>query len=179
MRASNLATWSMFTLAAARGVSGDGGASGSSGMTAFVNLAVRPPPLLRRCEAMHSRLPLQADDRSLGGLQQCQRADQRQRKPYRELKPRGRRVGDLDREDRRHDDVADHDDDQIGGEIIRAMMMEFLAACGAMVGDLEEPAEQIACSAMRAFHLESPDHGCCERNGLLDRHHGALLDREG
>jgi hypothetical protein len=41
-------------------------------------------------------------------------------------------------------DVADHDDDQIGWEIIRAMMMEFLSALRALVGDLEEPAEQVA-----------------------------------
>jgi hypothetical protein len=59
------------------------------------------------------------------------------------------------------------------------MMMEFLAARRAMVGDLEEPAEQIARSAMRAFHLESPAHCCCDRNGLLDGRHCELLDRVG
>jgi hypothetical protein len=59
------------------------------------------------------------------------------------------------------------------------MMMEFLAARRAMVGDLEEPAEQIACSAMRAFHLECPADCCCEWNGLLDRRHCELLDRDG
>ena len=59
------------------------------------------------------------------------------------------------------------------------MMMEFLAARRAAVGDLEEPAEQIACSAMRALHLESPAHCYCDRNGLLDGRHCELLDRDG
>ena len=50
------------------------------------------------------------------------------------------------------DHVADNDDDEIGGEIVRALRGEILAACLAIVGDLQEAAEQMAAPAIRAFH---------------------------
>jgi len=64
--------------------------------------------LFRSFEAVHSRLPLQADDRAFGWLQQRKRAEQGQRQPYNELEPCQRRVSHFHGKDRWHDGVADH-----------------------------------------------------------------------
>ena len=90
---------------------------------------------------MHSRLPLQADDRTLGRLEQKKRTEQGQRQPYNELKPYRRRISYLNRKDRRDDGVTDRDNHEIGWKIIGPMMMKFLTAPLTMVGDFQETQE--------------------------------------
>jgi hypothetical protein len=51
--------------------------------------------------------------------------------------------------------MADHHDDEVGGKIVGAMRREILAADLAMIGDLQEPSEQMAAPAIRAFHRET------------------------
>jgi hypothetical protein len=90
---------------------------------------------------VHPCLPLQADDRTFGRLEQKKRTEQSQRQPYDELKPYRRRISYLNREDRRDDGVTDHDDHEIGWEIVSSVVMKFLAALVTAVGDLQETPE--------------------------------------
>src|SRR5690606_8034925 len=52
--------------------------------------------------------------------------------------------------------------DQIGRQIVGTMVMIFLAAGLAAVGDLEEPAEETTFAAMRAAAHEAARHGAHE-----------------
>ncbi len=58
----------------------------------------------------------------------------RERQPYRKVQPdtSGAKFG-LHRQHQRHDDVADDDDDEIGRQVIGAMVMQGLAASRAVV----------------------------------------------
>jgi hypothetical protein len=46
-----------------------------------------------------------------------------------------------------HQDVADDDDYEVGGKIVGAVMMQFLAAMWALVGDLQKSAGHAALAA--------------------------------
>lgn len=131
----------------------------------------REAALFRSSEAVHSGLPLETDDRALGWLQQSQRAEQGERQPYSELKPRQWCVSHFNGEDRRYDGVTDKDDHEIGRKVVGAMMMKTLAALLAMVGDLQEAPEQRALSAIWAFSQKSAPHCLAQGDPILDGGH--------
>ena len=79
-------------------------------------------------ESVHPEGPLQADNGSFDRLEQCQRHAQGEGEPYRKMHEIGRCEILFDRQHQRHDDVADDDDHEIGGQIIGAVMMQILAA---------------------------------------------------
>ena len=90
--------------------------------------------------------------------------------------PVGRLVDHLDMEDQRHHQVADDHDHQIGREIVRAVVMQFLAARVAAVRDLEEGAEHVPLAAGRAFAAQAvPEVGFqgMVAHGHRDRAHAA------
>src|ERR1700688_546287 len=136
--------------------------------------------LFRPFEAVHSRLPLQADDRAFGWLQQRKRTEQGQRQPYNELEPFRRRVSHFHGKDRRHDGVADHDNHEIGWKIVGAVMVEFLTAFRTVIGDLQEAPEPRAFSAVRTSAATTPPRGLGQWNRVCDGHRGtpwtALVD---
>src|SRR6266446_4973582 len=136
-----------------------------------VSLGHGEPPEFRLLEATQSELPLQSHDRSLGGLQQRERADERQRQPDQQLKPNGRRVIRLDSEDCRNDGVTDDEDHKIGRKIVGAVMKQFFAAYRTMIGNLQEAAEQFALPAVWTLHRKTPPHGFGGRNRLLRECH--------
>ena len=111
--------------------------------------------LLGFLEAVHPVVPLQRDDRAFHGLDQQQCEGQRQRQPQQRMHPVGRLVDHLDIEDQRHHQMADDHDHQIGGEIVRAMMMQLLAAGVAAVGDLQEGAKHVSLAAGRALAAQA------------------------
>jgi len=99
---------------------------------------------------VHAGVPLQRHHRALDGLQQADRQDQYQRQPDRRVQQVGRRPRQLDIECQRHDHVPDHDDHEVGGEVVGAMMVKGLATRPASIGDFHEASEETALAAGRA-----------------------------
>ncbi len=65
----------------------------------------------------------------------------------------------LDQENQRHQDVADDDDHDIGGEVVGAVMVKLLATGRAVVRDLEKSAKHAAFAAVRATAKGAALHG--------------------
>jgi len=65
--------------------------------------------------------------------------------------------------------VADHNDHEIGREIVRALRGEVLAADLAMISHFKEAAEQVAAPAVRALHGEAAQHRLWQGNHLGHR----------
>lgn len=120
------------------------------------DLGARPggAGLLRFLESVHTRVPLQGDDRAFDRLQQPQRHDQARRRPDRQMRREGRRELLFRPENQRNQHVSDDHDHEVGWKIVSAVMMKFLAARSTTVGDLQEGTEQPALSAGRALAPE-------------------------
>src|SRR2546421_919206 len=118
-------------------------------------------------EPVHAGMPLQGDDCTLDRLKQQQREDQRQRQEHRGMDPVGRLIGHLDMQNKRHDQVPDDHDDQIGRKVVGPLVMQFLAADIAAVRDLEEAAEHAAVAAIRAAPAQAAPQRGLERRGAL------------
>ena len=108
---------------------------------------------------MHTGLPLEADDRALRGLQQRQGPDQRYRQPNQQLKPSRWRISDLNGEKSRHHNVADDNDDKIGGKVVGALWRVILSANFAVIDDLQKTTKQMAAAAVWALHSEPAPQG--------------------
>ena len=108
---------------------------------------------------MHTGLPLEADDRTLRGLQQRQGPEQRYRQPNQQLKPSRRCISHLDGEKGRYHNVANDNDDKIRGKVVGALRRVILSANFAAIDDLQKTAEQMAAAAVRALHGEPAPQG--------------------
>src|SRR6516164_8139315 len=108
---------------------------------------------------MHTGLPLEADDSALRGLQQRQGREQGYRQPNQQLKPSRRRISNFDGEKSRHHNVADDNDDKIGGKVVGALRRVILSANFAVIDDLQKTAEQMPAAAVRALHGEAAPQG--------------------
>src|SRR6188472_740668 len=71
------------------------------------------------------------------------------------MHPIGRLVEHLDIENERHHQVADDHDHQIGREVVRAVMVQLLAAHVATIRYLQEGPEHVALAAIRAAPAEA------------------------
>jgi len=84
-------------------------------------------------KSVHVKRPLKTYDRPLDGSQQRQRHDDRHRNPYRQVL-RERKVGrGFDSHECADDDMADDEYDQIGGQVVGAMVMKRFTAASALV----------------------------------------------
>src|SRR6516162_6560214 len=108
---------------------------------------------------MHTGLPLEADDSALRGLQQRQGPEQGYRQPNQQLKPSGRRISHLDGEKGRHHNMANDNDDKIGGKVVGALRRVILSANLTVIDDLQKTAEQMAAAAVWALHGETAPQG--------------------
>ena len=96
------------------------------------------------------------------GLKKSQRAYECQRQPHSELKPSWRCVSHLYCEYCRHDDMTDHNNHEVGGEIVGAVLMEFFSALRTMVRNFQEAFKQMASSAVGTFPTEAAPQGRVE-----------------
>ena len=84
---------------------------------------------------------MQGDDRTLDGRQQAKDHDKRQRQRDGEMRP-GRRVEPVFKRERKSDHyVARDDDDEVGGQVVGAMVKKLLAANRAGIVGLEKAFE--------------------------------------
>src|SRR5690242_18025445 len=93
---------------------------------------------------MHALRPLESDDCSLDPRQEEQRKPKCQRKPQDGMHPIGQRVFGLDRESKRHHQVANDQDHEISGRVIGTMMMQVLMTDRTRIRYLEKGAKQAA-----------------------------------
>jgi hypothetical protein len=128
-------------------------------------LFCRRPGLRRRIEnvrrstkAVHPECPLQAHERALHSRQQQERQQKRQRQPHGPVHPNGRCIGALHPKHATNRDVAHDTDGEIGGRVIGAMMMQFLATCRTAISHLEERAKQSAFTAAWTPQPKPPAH---------------------
>ena len=63
--------------------------------------------------------------------------------------------------------MADDHDHQVGGEVVGALMVQFLAADVAAVGDLQEGAEHAAPAAVRAAAGKAAPQRGLERHDVI------------
>ncbi len=102
------------------------------------------------CETMHSPRPLKGYDGALDRLDQRDGEDEGEGRPDDAL-PQERDVEEvIDLYHRRHEDMAEQQDHDIGREIIGLMPVQRLAAKRAAIRRLQEGSEQPAFTAGRA-----------------------------
>ncbi len=74
-----------------------------------------------------------------------------QGQPHRRMEPQGRAVGYFHGQHQADHHMANNNDGEIGRRVVGALMMQRLAAMGAIVRDLQKAVEQGANTAGRAF----------------------------
>ena len=104
----------------------------------------------RWVKTMHVEGPLQGDEGAFDAGQQSEAGKERERQPDHQLNPGGRREPALERQRAAHDKMRDDEDGKIGRGIVRAMVVERLAAGGTMIAHLEVSAKELPCSATGA-----------------------------
>jgi hypothetical protein len=70
--------------------------------------------------------------------------------------------------------MANDDHHEIGRKVVRAVMVKFLSAFAAMIGDLQILAEQMSLSAVRTLASEAKPHGSGKRNRFSGAGHGGI-----
>src|SRR5262245_50081475 len=109
--------------------------------------------------SLDPRRPLPADDGPLDPRKNKQGQRQRQRHPQRGGEPERRRGGALERQDQRHDQVADQQDGEVGRRVVGAVLAGGEAAMGAARREPQEAGEQAALSAGGTTMAQSPAQG--------------------
>ena len=121
-------------------------------------------------KAVHAEGPLHRDHGAFDRLNEAKRHAEYGRSPQHRVDPVGGRERGFDREDHWHEDVADDHDDEIGREVVRALMMQLFPTFGAGVVHLEEFPEHAAFAAGGAAAEETAHRGIpaahAARNGL-------------
>jgi hypothetical protein len=102
---------------------------------------------------------LQADDSALDRLEEEHRQENRENRPEKQMQQERRPEAHLRLQDSPDDHVADEEHDDIGREVIGAVMMHGLAARVAMIDHLEKSSEQASVAAGRAAAKEPSPKG--------------------
>lgn len=109
-------------------------------------------------EAVHPERPLQADQRALHARQKQERCDQSQGQPDHRVHPGCRGICALQPQNSADNNVADHNDGEIRGRIIGALVVEILAAGRALIRNLQEAAKQPALAAFGTTQAKPAQH---------------------
>src|SRR5262245_3170328 len=126
-------------------------------------LRMRLDHILFAAETMHVKRPLQPNDRPLDRAEQRERQSDRERHPDRQMLPHGEVACGFHAHEGAHHDVAHDHHDQIGRQIVGAMMMHFLAANLASIDGLEKGGEKPALAAVRAASKKAVPHRTHQR----------------
>ena len=108
---------------------------------------------------MHAKRPLQPDNPALDAWQQPQGQEKRQGKPDDAMDPQGRFPYLLDHQHRRHNDMRNHCDGEIGRGIIGAVVMQGSAAMAALRRHGEIGLQKGSDAAAWAFQPQAAPDG--------------------